>query len=949
MIRRLPLTFVLATVACLATPGIVAAQSAIAGVVRDTTGAVLPGVTVEASSPALIEGVRTAVTDAGGQYRVVDLRPGTYAVTFTLPGFTTVRREGIVLEANFTAPISVEMRVGALEETITVTGATPVVDVQSTSRREVVTRDLLETLPTGRDFQTIGNTAPAVSMGRYDVGGSSTVQQGTLVAFGSRGEDFTVQIDGMSGGGYFLGQWFGMAYHNDGAYQEMAVSVSGSSAETQTGGVVVNMVPRTGGNAFSGDGLVTFANSSMQSQNIDDRLRERGLTTPGGLDRQWDTAVNVGGPILRDRLWYYAGVRYWGFGQVVPDIFWADGRQAIDRTALQNVTTRITNQVRTTRITGMFNYAPRQADFFGIENRGGTPESYPKYPNKPYIAQVRTTTPVSSRLLLETGFTRNYWWAETQQQDSVRLATCFAAFAQCAPGTDYGDIRKQDLVLGMASSSHTSPSEFRSTRNSVMGTLSYVTGAHNLKIGVSHAWGGHRIEGPGANGHLVQRYRQGVPDSVQLLTQPSLTHVSVDREIGLYVQDSWTRGRLTLNPGLRFDHIKGSVRDQCAPAGRFLPERCFTRADYPPVPSFTDISPRFGVAFDVFGDGKTALKGSVGMYVQQLGTDLPSAYNPMGGGTDVRTWTDLNGDDIAQENELGPSTNLNFGLPANVTEADPNLTRPYHMLYNLGIQRELRPGLSASVNYYQRRYYREWLVENRATTHADYFPIEIVDPRGNAQTITIYSITPEKLGVIDNFRRNSTENRSIWRGVDVSMTARLATGTQLQGGVTTGAFHDIQCEVDNPNGLRFCDSRYPFQAQFKLSGVHPLPFGFRVSGLFQTMPGVQAVRNAGTTGRDFDINYSVGRAIAPALVQPTVNVRLNEPGSQYLDRVNQLDLSVSREFRANGVRVRPQVELFNALNSNPVIRAFNAFGPNLLRPQDVLNPRLLRVNVRLFF
>ena len=185
MCRR-PLKLLL-VVGCLAAPRMVAAQSAIAGVARDATGAVLPGVTIEVSSPALIEKTRATSTDQAGQYRVVDLRPGTYSVIFTLAGFSTVKREGIVLEANFTAPVNAELRVGALAETVTVSGETPVVDVQNTTRREVVNRELLDTLPTGRDFQTIGNTLPGVTMGRFDVAGSSTAQSGTLVAFARRG------------------------------------------------------------------------------------------------------------------------------------------------------------------------------------------------------------------------------------------------------------------------------------------------------------------------------------------------------------------------------------------------------------------------------------------------------------------------------------------------------------------------------------------------------------------------------------------------------------------------------------------------------------------------------------------------------------------------------------------------------------------------------------------
>ena len=191
---RSPLKVALLVVAYLVLPRIAVAQSAIAGVVRDATGAVLPGVTVEVASPALIEKVKSTVTDPAGQYRVVDLRPGTYSVTFALSGFATVKRDGIVLEANFTAPVNAEMRVGAISETVTVSGETPVVDVQTTQHREVVTRQLLDTLPTGRDFQTVGNVLPSVNMGRYDVGGTSTAQSGTLVAFGGRGADFQTDV-----------------------------------------------------------------------------------------------------------------------------------------------------------------------------------------------------------------------------------------------------------------------------------------------------------------------------------------------------------------------------------------------------------------------------------------------------------------------------------------------------------------------------------------------------------------------------------------------------------------------------------------------------------------------------------------------------------------------------------------------------------------------------------
>src|SRR5688500_13235601 len=206
------------------------AQSAIAGTVRDTSGAVLPGVTVEATSPALIEKMRVTTTDTAGQYRVVDLRPGTYSVAFRLTGFTTVVRQGIRLEGDFTAPLNVELPIGALEETVTVSGASPVVDVQSSHRREVVTRDRLEALPTGRSFVTMANTLPAVTTGGFDVGGSSSMWHGGgMQVHGSDNGDSRNMVDGMVADAMIGNGQCACLYDNEMQTEEIAVTLGGGT------------------------------------------------------------------------------------------------------------------------------------------------------------------------------------------------------------------------------------------------------------------------------------------------------------------------------------------------------------------------------------------------------------------------------------------------------------------------------------------------------------------------------------------------------------------------------------------------------------------------------------------------------------------------------------------------------------------------------------------------
>jgi hypothetical protein len=944
MCKRI-LSVALAGLFCLAAPSIVLAQSAIAGVVRDTSGAVLPGVTVEASSPALIEKVRTALTNEAGQYRVVDLRPGAYTVTFTLTGFTSVRREGIVLEANFTAPINVEMRVGSLEESITVTGETPIVDVQSAQRREVVTQEQLEAIPTGRNFQLMAATVPAVSAGVFDVGGSSAMWTGgSLLVHGSLTVDSRTMIDGMAVDAMFGGGQCSCTYDNEAQTQEIAVQVSGGAAENQLSGVLVNRIPRTGGNRFSGDVVTLFANDGLQGQNLDDELRGRGLTTPARLDRLYDINFSLGGPIIRDRLWFFFSGRHWAYNNFVPNAFFADGSQAVDDNDVKAYPLRLTAQLTPRdRVTALFDWASKNRGHRGLTATVAPEASFTQKSPAQHIGQAKWTSTISDRLLLEAGYTQTYNAQRYGYQPEVRRATCFTAFENCGPGTDYGDVSHQDTLRvrtwNAASSGPgvTAPSFQPSMSHVLMASLSYVTGAHNFKVGFQNRSGWERDVRTSVNGDLRQQYRNGVPFAVVIFNTPIDRRTEVNADFGVFVQDSWTLARLTLSPGLRYDYFNSEIPEQVSPAGRFVPERRFDRvAD---VPRWNNISPRFGASYDLFGNGRTALKGTIGTYVQSQGPGFASTYNPVSFFTDSRTWDDLNRDDIAQENEIGPSENVNFGVRRN-RNPDPDIKRPYQVVGDIGIQHELLPGLAVSVSYNQRDFHNVIATDNLATAHVDYSLIEVADPRGNGQLLPVYNLDRAKLGLVDELDTNSS-NRRAYKGVDVSLSIRLRNGGTLYGGTSTGRLLERDCDVDDPNGLRFCDESahdVPFRTGFKLAGSYPVPFGIRVSANLQS-----------TVGNERAITYQVTRSLVPALTVPSVNVRLTEPGSLFMDRVNQLDISVTRSFRHGGVEVRPELGLFNVFNANPVLSITNTFGPSLDRVNGVLDPRLVRLGLTVRF
>ena len=303
-------------------PTLAFAQASITGVVKDSSGAVLPGVTVETSSPVLIEKTRSAVTDGSGLYRIIDLRPGTYTVTFSLPGFSTVKREGIELSGSFIATINADMKVGGVAETITVSGETPIVDVQSVKRQTTLSNETLTTVPTARSWAATAVLIPGIVI---QAGTSADIQvtpQMTVFGgAGGRANEGRMQVDGLNTGAALNGGGVSTYVADISNAAEVVTTTSGGLGEAEVGGPTLSIVPKSGGNTFKGAVYLSGVSSGMVGSNYSDELKAAGLGTPGVLLKQWDFTGGVGGPIFKDRLWYYGTLRDEGQHRSIPGIF----------------------------------------------------------------------------------------------------------------------------------------------------------------------------------------------------------------------------------------------------------------------------------------------------------------------------------------------------------------------------------------------------------------------------------------------------------------------------------------------------------------------------------------------------------------------------------------------------------------------------------------------------
>jgi hypothetical protein len=999
---RLLLVRALTLVMLTAIPSVAFAQAEIAGVVRDISGAVLPGVTVEATSPALIERTRSVVTDGSGQYRVVDLRPGTYSVTFTLVGFNTIRRDMLELSGSAVVTVNVDMRVGALEETITVTGNAPVVDVQTTTRQQVLNRDVIDKIPSGRTYYALGVLIPSVNSNTTDVGGAAGDAMAQLSVHGSRPSSQRITQNGVSTAGLSGSGGFSGVVPNVGAASEITIDTNAASAELATGGVRINFVPRDGGNTTAGSVFFNIAHEDfLSADNYTDRLKDAGLSAPGQIKKNWDFAPNLGGPIIRDRLWYFATARYQIAQQYAAGMF--ENKNAFDPT-------KWTYEADTTKPALSANGDWQQAKMrmtwqANAKNKISgewEQQAYCRCPNgitavvAPEAARDRRfptqrllmaewNAPLTSRVLLEAvALHRNTGWGEVHLQPSGSLddPASLAAYPEM--------ISVVEQSTGLR---YRSAQEFNKNYNDnyfYRAAMSYVTGTHAVKFGFNNTQGAlsdrtYQFQ------PVNYRFNNGVPNQITVYATPYVSQAEEDADLGFYIQDRWTLGRLSLMGGLRYDYFKTHFPEITLGPGPLVPNRNLTFPETDNL-AWHDITPRSGASFDLFGNGKTAVKVTLNKYLegQALGSNTlagtPSPFRTLVLST-TRAWNDTDRDFVPDCNlvapgangECGALANQNFGNSVPGAEFDPDLLRGwgnrfYNWEFSSSVQTELMPRMSMEVGFFRRWYGNFQVTDNLRVEASDFDQFSIVapvDPRlpgGGGYTLDgLVNVVPAKFGQVleyNSLSKKYGKQTETWNGVDITMQLRILGGALLSGGVSTGKRTTDNCEIveQMPEMLfsaqnlttannnvwlpgQWCRQSEPLLTQVKGYGSYTIPkVDLQVSGSFQSIPG--PIIAANYIVNNAAVLPSLGRPLSGGVVNITANIV--EPGATYGERLNQVDLRFGKLLRRGRTRTTLALDLYNAFNEDTVLTQNNNFAA-WQRPQTVIQARFAKITAQFDF
>jgi hypothetical protein len=993
---------ILVFLACAALmPTIALAQAVIAGSVKDSSGAVLPGVNVEATSPELIEKIRTAVTDGTGQYRIEDLRPGAYTVTFSLPGFTTLKREGIELTGTFTATINVELKVGVVAETVTVTGESPVVNIQSARREMTLNNDVLKAIPTVRSYNATVSVVPGVTTNLNDVVTATATTQFPI--HGGRNNEGRLMIDGLNIGNPPGGNQPTSYIADVGNAQEVTFTTAGGLGESETAGLVMSVVPKTGGNRKSGALFMSFTGKKLSGDNFNDALRAAGLTAPTPLSNVYDLNGSFGGPIKRDKVWYFLNARTQGSTKIIANVYYNQNagdqtkwlyspdlsRPAYNDRTSENASGRITWQISTRNKVGVFwdeqaNCRTCTGLTTGITDPPRVaPEARGVSQTKPLrVTQVTWSSPLTNKLLLDAGWGGIYYAWGNFERNPNPTHDLINVVEQCAtgcpanggiPGLVY---RSQDWGQNYAGS------------YSWRASASYVTGRQSLRVGYQGTYLSDIRTWYTNSQDLAYQFNNGVPNRLTESISPWVNN-GLGAWHAVFVQDQYTSGRVTLQGALRFDHSASWYPQQQEGPSRFLPT-ALVIPETPGVDAYKDITPRMGLAYDVFGNGRTAFKFNAGKYLEGMGISnnwananptlrMPCTVGPFAPCGVTRAWTDANNnlkpdcdllDGAAQDlrssggDVCGPISNAAFGTTTLTNTFDPALltgwgVRASDWTLGAAVQQQILPRASIEVAYTRRWFNGFTVYDNQLAAASDFAEYSITapsDPRlpsgGGYPVSGLYDIAPSLFGRVSNLV-TAAKKYGKWsdnfNGVDVTLNVRTGAGWTFQGGTSTGQTAADNCEARNnlPElGLSPAVNLAQGLPGLTTSPVSPTnPYCHVDYGWLTQLRALSSyiipkidVQLSGVLqskpGALLAANYAVPSQVitqilgrAPAGNPANVTINILAPGQKYGDRINQLDFRAAKILHFERTRTMVGIDLYNALNSSAVLTYDNTFVP----------------------
>ena len=940
--------------ACSVMPASAQGVGAIGGTIADASGAVLPGVTLTLSSPAGTIGAnQTATTDERGTFQFVRLVPGTYRVRAEIQGFRPVTQERIAVTADATARVDLKLEIGGLEEGITVSGEAPLLDTTSAMRQTVLTREVLDTLPNRVDVWAAARVIPSVVLGKVDVGGSESFLQSTATVHGTSSENAYL-IEGMDVSNLDGNGSQAIMYLDPYVFEETNYQMgSAGTAVSSKGGLIFNMITRTGTNRFHGGMMFNGANRSMGSANYSPALRTQLLAAvpaaalaanpnlvPGAdILHIYDAGAWLSGPVVRDKLWFSASWHRQGLDQYLLGNYDPNGSQVLDDNLMWTTSAKASWQATKNIQLSYFNNL--QYKLIGHRNGGGTfAESRARNLNDKYpdIHQVKYTQTIGNRIVVDA---------------SVNRFRADDKFGQ-EPEVKAGDISRFDAVTNTYTVALPTYRDLATFRDQAISSVSFFTGRHDVRFGYQFMTAVQKSSTWSTSG-MRAVYRNGRPDSVNTYNVPitsTATRIPIAyepsyRDQGLYIQDKWTPARkLTVNLGLRWESNYGWQPAACQAETVFVRQQCF--GEITGAPDFTAFAPRVSVVYDIFGDGRTALKFAASRYNQPVTLQNVLRLNPLGATSDTRVWTvcaagqtsgcDFNGDLVPQINELGVSSGFAFGVNNRYTD---DLQWPVSNEYSLELQRQIPGNMVVSVGYTHRQTRRNIGSKNMAVPTDSYIPVQVTEAN-SGRAVTVYNQAPALRGRNDILWGNYGELDSDFNGADISVNKRMSQHWSVTGGAsfgrTEGDIAGVASDLNNPNfafrrGLVGNDVPWSYRA----SGVYDFPYQLSLSVTAQYYQGFPELTTV-----------SVGNNTV-ALTQGATTLTVEPRGTTRLPAVTSVDMSVRKFWRIGTLKLEPRVDLYNLTNAASILGRVTQLGPTYGRVSSIQRGRLIKAGFSIEF